>query len=283
MPAQLDHLLIPSRNKDAAAGLLARIFDVAWGPARVGPFAAVYLNDGLTIDIDQWTEDFAKGHYCFRVSQTEFDAILGRLAGLGVPYRSLPHGADDHQVNTSLGSPLVYWSEPDGHVWELLVHSYARGPGAPAGTAIPTSSPSPSPMPKQSIGLVSLLVRDYDEALAFYVGKLGFELIEDHAIPEQGKRWVVVAPPGRLSDGAPGTRLLLARASTAEQAQRVGAQTGGRVFLFLYTDDLWRDHERLTRLGVEFVRPPAEQPYGSVAVFKDLYGNLWDLIQPKLG
>jgi catechol 2,3-dioxygenase-like lactoylglutathione lyase family enzyme len=128
----------------------------------------------------------------------------------------------------------------------------------------------------QSIGLVSLVVRDYDEALEFFVGKLGFGLVEDTPVPEQSKRWVVIGPPGARE-----TRLLLARASSAEQESRIGAQTGGRVFLFLYTDDFWRDYERFRAKGVEFVRPPKREPYGTVAVFKDLYGNLWDLLQPE--
>ena len=126
------------------------------------------------------------------------------------------------------------------------------------------------------LGLVSLVVRDYDEALAFFVGRLGFTLIEDSEVPAQQKRWVVVAPPGGR-----GAHLLLARASSPEQAARIGSQTGGRVFLFLYTDDFGRDYERYLSNGVEFVRPPRDEPYGTVAVFKDLYGNLWDLVQPK--
>jgi catechol 2,3-dioxygenase-like lactoylglutathione lyase family enzyme len=129
---------------------------------------------------------------------------------------------------------------------------------------------------KQSLGLVSLIVREYDEALEFFVGKLGFRLVEDTYVPEQSKRWVVVSPPG-----AGGSRLLLARASSPEQESRIGAQTGGRVFLFLYTDDFWSDYERYKARGVEFVRPPKSEPYGTVAVFKDLYGNMWDLLQPK--
>jgi catechol 2,3-dioxygenase-like lactoylglutathione lyase family enzyme len=129
---------------------------------------------------------------------------------------------------------------------------------------------------KQSLGLVSLVVREYDEALTFFVGKLGFVLVEDTYVPEHDKRWVVVAPPG-----ASESRLLLARASSADQESRVGCQTGGRVFLFLYTDDFWRDYERYRQQGVEFVRPPKEEPYGTVAVFRDLYGNMWDLLQPK--
>src|SRR5215813_5396339 len=109
---------------------------------------------------------------------------------------------------------------------------------------------------KQGLGLVSLVVRDYDEALEFFVGKLGFSLIEDTAVPEHSKRWVVVSPPG-----ASESRLLLARASSPEQESRVGSQTGGRVFLFLYTNDFWRDYERYNAKGVEFVRPPKQEAY----------------------
>jgi catechol 2,3-dioxygenase-like lactoylglutathione lyase family enzyme len=128
---------------------------------------------------------------------------------------------------------------------------------------------------KQRLALVSLVVRDYDEALEFFVGKLGFDLIEETVIPEQAKRWVVVSPPG-----ASESRLLLAKASSPEQASRVGSQTGGRVFLFLHTDDIWRDYKRYLQQGIEFVRPPKQDSFGIAAVFKDLYGNLWDLVQP---
>lgn len=128
----------------------------------------------------------------------------------------------------------------------------------------------------QSIALVSLVVRDYDEALEFFVGKLGFTLVEDRYVAAQNKRWVVIAPRG-----AAGCQLLLARASSAEQEERVGRQTGGRVFLFLSTDDFWRDFRDYSSKGIEFVRAPKEESYGTVAVFKDLYGNLWDLIQRK--
>ena len=127
---------------------------------------------------------------------------------------------------------------------------------------------------QQTIGLVALVVRAYDEALDFYVGTLGFTLIEDTYIPAQDKRWVVVAPPGVCE-----SRLLLARASDEAQAARIGNQTGGRVFLFLYTDDFWRDFHAYKAKGVVFVREPKEESYGTVAVFKDLYGNLWDLLQ----
>lgn len=131
---------------------------------------------------------------------------------------------------------------------------------------------------KQTLGLITLVVRDYDEALLFYVEKLGFVLIEDSFIAEQNKRWVVVAPAG--SEAASTTKLLLARASNATQAERVGDQTGGRVMGFLNTDNFQRDFESYQRKGVEFVRGPNQAPYGMVAVFKDLYGNLWDLIGP---
>jgi len=130
----------------------------------------------------------------------------------------------------------------------------------------------------QSLALVSLLVRDYDEALDFYVGRLGFERIEDTEIPAEGKRWVVVSPAGER-----GCRILLARASTPEQVARVGDQTGGRVFLFMLTDDFERDFREYAARGVEFVRPPRDMPYGRVAVFRDLYGNLWDLVQRSGG
>lgn len=126
---------------------------------------------------------------------------------------------------------------------------------------------------KQQIGAVSVLVRDYDEALAFYTGALGFELIEDSR-RGPGKRWVVVAPPG-----GGGTRLLLARAATPEQQAQIGNQCGGRVWLFLHTDDFWRDHACMCKRGVRFAETPREEDYGTVAVFEDLYGNRWDLLQ----
>jgi catechol 2,3-dioxygenase-like lactoylglutathione lyase family enzyme len=129
---------------------------------------------------------------------------------------------------------------------------------------------------KQSLGLISLVVGDYDDAIEFFVRTLGFALIEDSFVAEQNKRWVVVAP-----QGANESRLLLARASTTEQESRIGNQTGGRVGFFLYTNDFWRDYESYKAKGVVFVREPQDQPYGTVAVFKDLYGNLWDLLQPK--
>jgi len=128
---------------------------------------------------------------------------------------------------------------------------------------------------KQSIIHVALVVRDYDEAIAFYCQKLHFELVEDTYQPEQDKRWVVVSPPG-----SSGTTLLLARASKPEQEEFIGRQTGGRVFLFLSTDDFWRDFNEMLSIGIKFVREPKTESYGTVAVFEDLYGNLWDLIEP---
>lgn len=127
---------------------------------------------------------------------------------------------------------------------------------------------------KQGIAHIALVVKDYDESIDFYVNKLQFELIEDTYQPEQDKRWVVVAPPNST-----GATILLAKASKPEQHDFIGNQTGGRVFLFLNTDDFWRDYERMRALGIHFVRVPSEQDYGWVAVFKDLYGNLWDLLQ----
>lgn len=126
----------------------------------------------------------------------------------------------------------------------------------------------------QTIIHIALVVREYDEAIAFYTKKLNFSLIEDTYQPEQDKRWVVVAPPG-----GSGTTLLLARASKPEQEPFIGNQTGGRVFLFLHTDDFWRDYHTMRANGIQFIREPKEAEYGTVAVFADLYGNLWDLLQ----
>ena len=127
----------------------------------------------------------------------------------------------------------------------------------------------------QNIARIALVVADYDEAIQFYTKKLNFTLIEDTQLSET-KRWVVVAPKG-----AKESALLLACAATDEQKTRIGNQTGGRVFLFLYTDDFWRDYPKMLDNGIHFVRPPSEEIYGTVAVFEDLYGNLWDFIEPK--
>lgn len=127
---------------------------------------------------------------------------------------------------------------------------------------------------KQSIVHIAIVVKDYDEAIAFYTQKLHFTLVEDTYQPVQDKRWVVVAPPG-----SSGTTLLLAKASRPEQEPFIGNQAGGRVFLFLNTDDFWRDYNEMLSRGIKFIRPPKEESYGLVAVFEDLYGNLWDLLQ----
>ena len=129
---------------------------------------------------------------------------------------------------------------------------------------------------KQSIVHIALLVKEYDEAIEFYTKKLNFELIEDTYQPEEDKHWVVIAPPN-----SKGTTILLARASKEEQKNFIGNQTGGRVFLFLNTDDFWRDYNNMVKNKIEFVREPKEAEYGTVAVFKDLYGNLWDLLELK--
>ena len=128
---------------------------------------------------------------------------------------------------------------------------------------------------KQSIAHITLVVNDYDEAIQFYTQKLGFTLVENIALSDT-KRWVRVAPRGATE-----TSLLLAKADGAEQAKFIGNQTGGRVFLFLYTDDFWRDYHQMTAAGVQFKETPREEAYGTVAVFSDLYGNLWDLLEPK--
>lgn len=127
---------------------------------------------------------------------------------------------------------------------------------------------------QRHVGLIALVVRDYDEAIDFYVSKLDFRVVEDTPLGDD-KRWVVIAP----SDG--GARLLLAKARSAEQSARIGDQTGGRVFLFLYTDDFRRDHARMVERGVTFRETPRNESYGTVAVFEDLYGNRWDLIEPR--
>jgi catechol 2,3-dioxygenase-like lactoylglutathione lyase family enzyme len=129
----------------------------------------------------------------------------------------------------------------------------------------------------QSLGYVALLVHNYDEALAYFREKLGFHVVEDSPSKDrnsQPKRWVLIAPPGSSE-----TKLLLAKASTTEEISRVGNQTGGRVFLFLHTDDFWRDYRSMVARGVKFVRDPRVESYGTVAVFEDLYGNGWDLLQ----
>jgi catechol 2,3-dioxygenase-like lactoylglutathione lyase family enzyme len=126
----------------------------------------------------------------------------------------------------------------------------------------------------QFIAHLALVVRDYDEAISYYTEMLGFRLVEDTVLSDT-KRWVIVKPPGNGQ-----CSLLLAKAATPEQQRVIGQQTGGRVFLFLYTDDFYRDYEQMRARGIEFVRPPAREEYGTVSVFKDLYGNLWDLIEP---
>ncbi|MBC7850987.1 MAG: VOC family protein [Chitinophagaceae bacterium] len=129
---------------------------------------------------------------------------------------------------------------------------------------------------RQFLARIAIVVDSYDRALEFYI-MLGFTIVEDTELGPT-KRWVVIAPPGAIETDC---KILLAEAGNEQQRNSIGNQTGGRVFLFLYTDDFWRDYNRYTELGVEFLRPPALEVYGTVAVFKDIYGNLWDLIQPK--
>ena len=127
MPAYLDHLIVPAKNRVASARLLAMLLGVPWAEqGSVGPFSPVYVNEGLTIDFDQWDEPVPRQHYCFRVGDEEFESILARIKESGLAYRSLPLGPDDYKVNEAFGGKLVYWSEPDGHAWEILTVSYER-------------------------------------------------------------------------------------------------------------------------------------------------------------
>lgn len=125
---ELDHLIVPARDRVASARRLAELLGVPWAESGAGPFSPVYVSDGLTLDFDQAEGAFPVQHYCFRVAESEFDAILGRIRAAGIAWRSLPHGPADRQVNTAHGGRIVYWDEPDGHVWEILTLSYARRP-----------------------------------------------------------------------------------------------------------------------------------------------------------
>jgi hypothetical protein len=129
MTVELDHAIVPSRDRRAAAELLAFLLGVSWSESGVGPFCPVYVNDGLTLDFDQAEGPFPVQHYCFRVSEAEFDGLLARIKSRGIPYRSTPHGPVDMRVNMQHGGRIVYWNQPDGHVWEALTVSYARQPG----------------------------------------------------------------------------------------------------------------------------------------------------------
>jgi catechol 2,3-dioxygenase-like lactoylglutathione lyase family enzyme len=141
MSIELDHTIVPSRDQRAAAALLARILGVAWSETGVGPFCPVYVNAGLTLDVDQHDGEFPVLHYCFRMSDADFDALVARLRELGIPYRSLPHGPDDLRINVSYGGRIVYWSVPDGHVWEALTVSYARQRDVQDATSTPPREP----------------------------------------------------------------------------------------------------------------------------------------------
>src|ERR1043166_2867831 len=128
MTVDLDHMMVPARDKVASAKFLAELLGVPWSETGVGPFAPVYLNDGLTLDFDEWSEPFPPIHYCFRVSDREFDAILGRIRAAGIPYRSSVHGPMDSKIDAAHGGRIVYWNEPDGHQWEMFTESYAGKP-----------------------------------------------------------------------------------------------------------------------------------------------------------
>lgn len=136
MSIELDHAIVPARNKRSAAELLAFILGVPWTESGVGPFCAVFVNEGLTLDFDQTDSPFPVHHYCFRVSESEFDGILARIRQKGIEYRSSPHGPDDMRINTQHGGRNIYWNEPEGHVWEILTVSYARQPENEAGKGV---------------------------------------------------------------------------------------------------------------------------------------------------
>lgn len=204
-----------------------------------------------------------KAVVAFSFAQTSIDRIQafhrGRnpisgkvLLRAGLKYEGTQKGAFRYQDSGEIDDKVCYG---------LSREEYALSPGG-------------SGERKQDIVHIALVVRDYDEAIDFYTKKLHFTVLEDSYQPEQDKRWVVVSPPG-----SSGTTILLARASKAEQNDFIGNQSGGRVFLFLNSDDFWRDYDEMVSRGIEFVRPPKEADYGMVAVFKDLYGNLWDLLQ----
>ena len=131
MSVQLDHFIVPSRDAKASARMLAGLLDVPWGVATAGPFIAVYLNEGLTLDYIDTEEDFPVSHYCFRVTDAQFDGILARLREAKIPFRSTVRGPMDMQVSHYMGGRGIYWNEPDGHQWEILTASYARAPLAP--------------------------------------------------------------------------------------------------------------------------------------------------------
>ena len=126
MPVELDHLMVPCRDKTAAARLLAKLLGVQWSETGIGAFVPVYVNDGLTLDFDAWSEPMPLLHYCFRVGEADFDAILGRIEAAGIPYRSRVHGPVDGRIDTQHGGRIVYWNQPDGHQWEMLTVSYTR-------------------------------------------------------------------------------------------------------------------------------------------------------------
>ena len=128
MSIEIDHTMVAAKDRHASAELLAKILDVPWSETGVGPFAPVYVNDGLTFDFDEWPDPLPMIHYCFRVDQEDFDAILDRIKSAGIPYRSSVHGPVDLRVDTQHGGSIVYWNEPDGHQWEMLTVSYARRP-----------------------------------------------------------------------------------------------------------------------------------------------------------
>jgi catechol 2,3-dioxygenase-like lactoylglutathione lyase family enzyme len=165
MAAYLDHLLVPAKDRVAAAKLLGTLLGVPWAEqGAVGPFSPVYVNEGLTIDFDQWPEPVPKQHYCFRVNQAEFDAIFARIKAAGLAYRSLPLGPDDFKVNHAFGGSLIYWSEPDGHAWELLTVSYERQGDSRKGDSDASPEPTPNSMARVVAAILDYVEQNPDAA-----------------------------------------------------------------------------------------------------------------------
>ncbi len=253
--------------------------DPAAGPE--GLFAVLTASAALLAAIVRVTPPDVTGHHSFGPADPEATAAMGVLEtfvhtrdvalGLGVPW------SPDPDLCARVLGRLLPEVEPAADPWTTLLWACGRIalPDRPRRDGWRWDNAARNPRPAQRIGLVTLVVPDYDPAIAFYAGALGFALVEDTALCD-GKRWVVVAPPG-----GGGASLLLARADGPEQAARIGDQTGGRVALFLSTSDLATDHARMRASGVVFLEEPRHEPYGTVAVFTDPFGNRWDLIEHR--
>jgi catechol 2,3-dioxygenase-like lactoylglutathione lyase family enzyme len=247
-----------------------------------GLFAVLSACAAVLAAMVRVTPPSVRAHHSFGPADADASAAMGVLEtlvhtrdiakGLGVPWEP------DHGLCARVLARLMPEVEPAGDPWTTLLWACGRIalPGRPRREDWRWTNDGPAVRPVQRLGLVTLVVPGYDEAIAFYVDAIGFALAEDTAMGD-GKRWVVVAPPG-----GQGASLLLARADTGAQRARIGDQTGGRVALFLSTSDFDADHTRMKAAGVEFLEEPRREPYGMVAVFADPFGNTWDLIQHVL-